>query len=238
MLGLPNSEAKLNSTAVFLGGLALIWVTSPILRAQDSAVAPTAGDVSLAAAPAAAQPYVPQTGHERWHGYWHETLLGTQPAVRILGTAFLEHLGRQPHEWGLGLRGYSHRVENRLYSTMIDGTVHDSLAALLHHDTRYLPAQTRSPWRRVRHGLARTFFTYSQSGARVFDISGLGGIYAGSMLPMYWHPRRYSPLGQGVRAGNFGLVFQAASNVAKEFQPDLKRLISKKRTDSPKAGGD
>jgi hypothetical protein len=238
MLGFPNSEAKLNSTAVFLGGLALLWVALPILPAQDPAVARTSGDVSLVAAPAAAQPYIPQTVHERWHGYWHETLLGTQPAVRILGTAFLEHLGRQPHEWGMGVQGYSHRVENRLYSTMIDGTVHDSLAALLHHDTRYLPAQSHNPWRRVGHGLRRTFFTYSQSGARVFDISGLGGIYAGSMLPMYWHPRRYSPLGQGVRAGNFAVVFQAVSNIAKEFQPDLKRLISKKPAGSPKDGGE
>ena len=48
------------------------------------------------------------------------------------------------------------------------------------------------------------------------------------MLPMYWHPRRYSPLAQGVRAGNLAVVFQAGSNLFKEFQPDLKRLIAKR----------
>jgi hypothetical protein len=41
----------------------------------------------------------------------------------------------------VGIHGYSRRLQNRIYSTMIDGTVHFGMAALLHQDTRYL----RSP---------------------------------------------------------------------------------------------
>jgi hypothetical protein len=135
-------------------------------------------------------------------------------------------------EWRLGTRGYARRVEDRFYRAMIGGTVHSSITALLHHDTRYLPAQDPSRTHRIAHALARTFVTLDDSGHQVFDISGLAGIYVGSMLPMYWHPRHYSPWNQGVRAGNFGVMFHAGSNLIQEFQPDLKRLFSRQHTSS------
>jgi hypothetical protein len=172
--------------------------------------------------------YTPLTRHERWHGYLHETFLGTRPALQIFGTAFLDHLGHAPVQWGVGLHGYTHRLENRFFSTMIDGSVHSAMAALLRQDTRYLPAPDRRAAHRVGHALGRTFFTYSQTGERVFDISGLSGIYAGTMLPMFWHPRGYSPLHQGVQEGNFGVMFQAGNNLFKEFRPDIVRLFVKK----------
>jgi hypothetical protein len=184
--------------------------------------------VALAPTPVASASYTPLTRHERWHGYLHETFLGTQPALQIFGTALLDHIGHAPTQWGVGFHGYSHRLENRFYSTMIDGSVHASLAALLHQDTRYLRAHDSRVGRRMGHAFERTFFTYNQAGGRVFDVSGLTGIYAGTMLPMFWHPRGYSPLGQGVRAGNFGVMFQAGNNLLKEFRPDIQRLFAKK----------
>ncbi len=204
-----------------LAAASCAWAQEP--AGDDAAIAP-----AEAAPAASAATYVPLTSHERWHGFLHESLLGTRPAALILGTAFLEHIGRAPREWSLGAKGYLHRAQDRLGATLIDGGVHASMAALLHHDTRYWESPDRRPMRRVAHAVGRTFFTRTESGTRVFDISGLGGIYAGTMLPMYWHPRRYSPLDQGVKAGDFGLMFQTGSNLFKEFQPDLKRLLSKK----------
>jgi hypothetical protein len=206
--------------------LALLML--PGAWAQEPVVADAAAPTATAGAATTAGTYVPLTAHERLHGYLHETILGTQPAIQIFGTAFLEHIGHQPVQWGVGIHGYSRRLQNRIYSTMIDGTVHFGMAALLHQDTRYLRSPNGGAVRRVRHALGRTLFTYNQSGGRVFDISGLGGIYAGTMLPMYWHPRGYSPLGQGVREGNFGVMFQAGSNLLKEFRPDIEHLFSKK----------
>ncbi len=172
--------------------------------------------------------YTPLSRHERWHGYLHETFLGTQPAIRIFGTALLDHIGHAPTQWGVGLQGYTKRLENRFFSTMIDGSVHYGMAAILHHDTRYLAAHdSRFGWR-VGHALKRTILTYNGSGERVIDISGLSGIYAGTMIPELWHPRGYSPLHQGVQAGNFGVMFQAANNLVREFRPDVMHLFAKK----------
>jgi hypothetical protein len=35
-------------------------------------------------------------------------------------------------------------------------------------------------------------------------------------------------LAQGVRAGNFGVMFQAGNNLFKEFRLDIQRLFAKK----------
>jgi hypothetical protein len=198
-------------------------------RAQDGAAGEATALVAMSSSSLPSGPsYTALTAHERWHGFWHETILGMRPAVLIFGTAFMDHLGRQPVEWGFNAKGYAHRLENRVYTTLVAGSVHASMAAILHQDTRYLPAQSRGTLQRLGHAVGRTFITQNQSGARVFDISGLGGIYAGGMLPMYWHPHRFSPTAQGVRAGNFGVMFQAGSNILKEFEPDMKRLFKKK----------
>ena len=39
------------------------------------------------------------------------------------------------------------------------------------------------------------------------------------MLPEFRHPRGYSPLHQGVLAGNFGAMSAAGSNMVQEFRP-------------------
>ena len=197
-----------------------------LLPAEPAALAPTP-----ASAVTTGITYTPQTRHQRWHAYLHETFLGTQPALQIFGTALLDHLGHAPTQWGVGLRGYTHRLENRFYSAMITGSVQDSLAAMLRYDTRYLRAHDRRARRRLGHALERTFLTYNETGERVFDLPGLAGIYAGTMIPMYWHPHGYSAFHQGIQEGNFGVMFQGGMNVIQEFRPDIERLFSRKNAD-------
>jgi hypothetical protein len=202
----------------------------PGIWAQEPVTADTTETVAVAPTPIAStdQAYTPQNRHERWHAYLHETFLGTEPAAQIFGTALLDHIGHAPTQWGVGLHGYTHRLENRFFSAMIDGSVHYGLAAILRQDTRYLPSHDRRVTHRMGHALERTLFTYNQTGERVVDVSGLAGIYAGTMIPMFWHPRGYSPMAQGVRTGDFGVMFQAGNNLIREFRPDIERLFAKK----------
>ena len=183
--------------------------------------------VQSVTAPAPAPAYLPMSAHERWHGFLHENLLGSQFVIGVFASALVSHISRDPVEWGLGAHGYFHRVENRFYTAEIDGVVHSSLAAFLRQDTRYHRSGSSNPFRRVGHAVQRTFLTYNDSGRRAFDFSGMAGIYGSNMLATYWHPRP-SPLGVGVRAGNFGLIVQTGTNLFKEFSPDVKRIFSRK----------
>ena len=76
--------------------------------------------------------------------------------------------------------------------------------------------------------LARTFVTNNNAGEKVADISGLAGIYSGSMLAEYWRPHCCDVWGRGFRAGNSAVIAQAGANLFKEFSPDLKHLLKRK----------
>jgi len=217
----------------FLVVASAILVAAASMAAQGPA--PLEAPVAPASAPALATEssslpaYAPMSAHERWHGYLHENLLSSKFGLQLFGSAFISHLTRDPVEWGLRSHGYFHRVEDRFLTTSVDGAVHSSLAAALHHDTRYWRYRGNGHGlQRAAHAIERTFLTYNESGNRVFDISGLAGIYGSSMLSTYWNAHYTDPLGQGVRFGNAGVIAQAGANLVQEFGPDLKHIFLRK----------
>jgi hypothetical protein len=42
---------------------------------------------------------------------------------------------------------------------------------------------------------------------------------------MYWYPRRYNPLSDGVRVGNQQAGFDLGINLIREFSPELKKAF-------------
>ncbi len=191
-----------------------------------AAMAQDAGDPTDTQAPV--PQYVPMTSQERWHAYLHDNFTGVGAVAGFFGSAAIGQLGREPREWGSGAQGYWHRVGNHMGRAAIRGSIEAGLAAGLHYDTRYHRQPGRSGLARARHALRRTLFTQNEAGKTVVDLPGLAGVYGGDILATYWNPRRYTPLGRGLQGGNFGVGFQAAGNLAKEFGPDLKHLILRK----------
>ena len=75
------------------------------------------------------------------------------------------------------------------------------------------------------HALSRTFMTYESTGHHKVDMPGLSGIYAGSMVMMYWYPRGYDPLTNGVRNGNIAVGVTTGIYLIREFSPELKKIF-------------
>jgi hypothetical protein len=198
-----------------------LWGGS-VAHAQD------AGDPPDSQSPAKAQPYIPMTAQERWHAYVQDNFTSPGVVAGFFGAAAIGQLGREPREWGLGAQGYWHRVGNHMGRAAIRGSIQSGLAAALRYDTRYHRMAGHNGLARTGHALRRTLFTQNEAGHSVIDLPGLAGVYGSDMLATYWHPRRYTPFGRGVQAANFGLGFQAAGNLAKEFGPDLKHLLLRK----------
>ena len=183
------------------------------------------GAAAAQAQDASQSPYTPMTAPERWHDYLHENFIGPGPVIGFFASAALGQMGREPREWGLGAQGYWHRVGNHMGRAAIRGSIQSGLAAALHYDTRYHRLPGENGFVRVRHALSRTLFTQNEAGRSVVDVPTLAGVYGGDMLATYWHPHRYTPMGRGLQAGNLGIGFQAAGNLAKEFGPDLKHAL-------------
>jgi len=91
-----------------------------------------------------------------------------------------------------------------------------------------------SPFRRAAQAMARTFVTRDSRGRQVPNVPLGAGAYAGAAIATAWYPASYRPGHEGIRVAAFTVLGKAASNVAREFAPELKRLIpGRERGTSP-----
>ncbi len=77
--------------------------------------------------------------------------------------------------------------------------------------------------------MGRTLFTYGDNGHIYPDLSGLAGIYGGSMLMTRWYPEKYTAAGYGVRQGNVAVGVTTAIYVIREFSPEIKRAFHRRK---------
>lgn len=185
--------------------------------------------------PEAGSSYQPLSAQQRWQEYVHYNFESPGAYLRAFGASIGEHYPRNPPTWPSGAAGYFTDVGSQFGRFTIDGTIDAAMAAALQYDPRYLACNCHGAFRRTTHAVLRTFVTYDQDGRRVPDLPGLSGIYGGSMLMMYWYPRRYSPLTTGVQVGNFSLGVQGVVNIVKEFAPDIKHAINRPKKDRHQA---
>jgi len=172
--------------------------------------------------------YVPMTTEDRWKDYVRQNF--TQPGAffQTFFTALGDQTGNVPSEWGKGLGAFPGRVGSEFARFTIGGTIKSAMAAGLHEDTRVYPCPCRGVWGRTVHAVSRTILTNDQNGKRTLDIAGLAGFYGGPMVMTSWYPRRYTPLGYGVRQGNLTVGITAGIYWIREFSPELKGLFRHK----------
>jgi hypothetical protein len=203
---------------------ALLLLTATMVNAQSD---PATAANSIF--PNVRSPYQPLNAKQRWQIYFHDNFENPGAYFRAFGASIGEHYPSNPPTWPSGAPGYFADVGSQFGRFTIDGTIDASIAAAFRYDPRYLACNCHGAFRRTGHAILRTFITYDQDGHRVPDLPGLSGIYGGSMLMMYWYPKEYGPLSRGVQAGNFSMGVQGVVNIVKEFAPDIKRAVRRKR---------
>lgn len=171
--------------------------------------------------------YTTMTSAQRWNDFVSGSLFGPSVGLKVFASAAISHLNHEPDKWRLGSRGYFERAGSHYARGVVQGCLHDGIAAALGHDTRYFREPGKSGWHRAGHALRRTLFTRDRSGRSVFDISEITSLYTAPMIASAWRPRHQTPLTQGLRGGDFGVGAQAVGNLFREFGPDLKRMFKK-----------
>lgn len=206
-------------------------VAMPALAQNRGGVSPTLGQAptTLVDSPIPqAFTYTPMTRQERWQDYEHVNFESYGAFFQAFFTGLGDYSGNVPR-WDSGMTGLSEHVGSEFATFTIAGTIHSSLAAALHQDTRYLPCACRGGLHRTVHAVGRTFLTYGNNGHLYPDISGLAGIYGGSMLTTEWYPGKYTATGYGVRQGNIAVGVTSAIYVIREFSPDIKRAFHRRK---------
>ena len=173
--------------------------------------------------------YSPMTKQERWKDYERQNFESYGAFFQALFTGLGDYSGNAP-KWDSGLAGVSEHVGSEFASFTIAGTIHSSLAATLHQDTRYFHCSCRGGFHRTLHAVGRTFFTYGDNGHIYPDVSGLAGIYGGSMLTTEWYGGKYTATGYGVRQANIAVGITSAVYVIREFSPEIRQAIRRRKS--------
>ena len=81
--------------------------------------------------------------------------------------------------------------------------------------------------------MARTLYTRDRRGRAVPNVPLVAGAAGGAMIARAWYPRTEGPGRDAARFAAMAVVGQAGANVVKEFAPELKRLIPRRRSPKP-----
>jgi hypothetical protein len=130
--------------------------------------------------------------------------------------------------FGQGAAGYA-RYFGAAYGDLVIGDYMTEAVfpTLLHQDPRYFRSGKGSGWRRTGYAMSQIFLTHNDSGARQFNYSEIiGNSTAVAISNAYYADNRTA--GDAVSKLGVQLGADMASNILKEFWPDLERKLHRK----------
>jgi hypothetical protein len=152
------------------------------------------------------------------------------------GTIFLaavfavnaEHTNENP-AFGQGIEGYSRAFAASYGDIIIGNYMTEAIyPALLHQDPRYFRRGVGSGWSRLGYAMGQIFWTHTDSGGTQFNYSEIVGNSTAVAISEAYYPDHRNAANA---VGKLGIAVgvDMASNVLKEFWPDISRAFSKHR---------
>lgn len=133
--------------------------------------------------------------------------------------------------YGQGAAGYGKRYG----AAFADGTIENFwtaaiLPSVLRQDPRFFQLGKGSFWHRTGYAVSRVFVTRSDSGHNEFNASEIfGSAIAASISTYSYHPQADRTLSNTASVWGTQIGYDTISFVAKEFWPDIRRKISRKK---------
>jgi hypothetical protein len=139
--------------------------------------------------------------------------------------------------YGQGLKGYAKRYATSYADEAIGGFMTTAtFPAVLHQDPRYYQLGEGSFTHRAFYAVSRSFITKSDTGRREFNVSEIAGNLVASGISQSYHPADERTFANTLSVWGTDIMWDTASNVAKEFWPDIRRAVThKKKSDAPAA---
>jgi hypothetical protein len=141
------------------------------------------------------------------------------------GIAGLGQLTNGNPSFGQGAAGYARRLGTSYGDQAIGNMMTEAIfPTLLHEDPRYFRRGHGSTWSRAYYAATRVFVTHTDSGGTRFNYSEILGNAAGVAISNAYEPDGRS-VGQNVGKLGQQVGIDAASQVLKEFWPDIKHKL-------------
>ncbi len=133
--------------------------------------------------------------------------------------------------YGQGAEGYG----KRFGAYFADGTIENYmtgavLPSLLRQDPRYFQSGKGGFWHRTGYSISRIFVTRTDSGGEQFNFSEIFGSAISAGISTYsYHPRGDRNLPNTASVWGTQVGYDTITLVVKEFWPDIRRKLSKKK---------
>jgi hypothetical protein len=147
--------------------------------------------------------------------------------------AALYQLENQNPSFGQGMAGYAKRFATAYGDQMIGNMMTEGIVpSLLHEDPRYFRLGEGSKASRMKYALKAILVTRTDSGGKTFNFAEVGGNAAAVAVTNLWYPDTRT-VSDNVQKLGIQLATDAFSNELKEFWPDVKRYLQRKRHTNP-----
>lgn len=197
-------------------------------KAAAPAQDPVSINMGLGAIVPTNRPYEPLTGAQRFTLWQRDNFMNPQRIGRNLVWSIVDVSRNSPPEWGTGMTGFGQRFGSRFARSMISSSIEGASAAAMGYEVRYVSCKSNGKMARLGHAFLYRVVTLDRHGKPVLNIPQLMGSYASEMIATQWTPgEKWSA--QGVRSANEQLLFGVGMNILREFLPDLKRKLKRKK---------
>ncbi len=183
--------------------------------------------LALVTAGCVAQPVAPLTTTEKLSFHAGE-IVNPGAFLRSAASAGIQQWRDQPPEWEQGGVGYGRRYAWAYGFNAVRNMVAFGLDTTFKQDPRYRPSK-RSPFKqRLWDSLEQVVVAHADSGTRQFAVYRVGSAYGTALISNAWRPDQSNNVHNGLLRGTITLGFDAASNVFREFWPDIRRRLKRK----------
>lgn len=133
--------------------------------------------------------------------------------------------------YGQGWGAYGKRYATGMADGVIEGYMTSGVfPAVLRQDPRYFVLGKGGFWHRTEYALSRLIITRSDSGHSEFNASEIIGAAAAAAISTYgYHPENEKTISNTAGVWGTQMGYDAIAIVVKEFWPDIRSKIHKKR---------
>lgn len=194
----------------------------PLAAPVAPAIAP-----APAAAPAEAPPEYPVQAH--CFRTFVKRLYSVRALTSTLPAALVEQVRNWPDEWGKDRHGFEKRIAS-LYGQYVIGVgLEETVKAIHYEDTRYRRLGHGNFFRRTGHVITETVAARRQDGSRTFAWSLAANAYGSWAIATFWSPSEYRTAASIMEWGSSGMGSFAVSNLAREYWPEIKGWLHRKK---------
>ena len=177
-----------------------------------------------AQAPLATDQYAPLSVREKGKVFG-QRIISPASLAKSAFTAGIDQWRDSPPEWGQGMAGYFRRYGSKNGTRSAENGIGFLTAAALHQDPRYFRSGETGVWRRTKYALERTVVTRRDSGRQTIAIWNISAHYGAQFVSNTWRPDRVTPVPDTLARGSISMGYDAASNLLKEFWPDIRQRL-------------